>query len=111
MFFVMIATSHLCVQDMGLADSANFVSGDGTAVVISHSDNEASYFRPAGLAKTLPILIFANIFHHSIPGLAHPVADKKKVGKIFSSTNAFTVASYLTLGLMLGSAFGKSIGT
>jgi hypothetical protein len=38
------------------------------------------------------------------------VADKKKIGKVFSSTNAFTVAAYLTLGLTLGSAFGTSIG-
>jgi Transmembrane amino acid transporter protein len=107
MFFFMIGTSHLCAEDMGIARSAD----NGTVIADSSSNYSADYFRPAGIAKTLPILIFANIFHHSIPGLAHPVADKKNVGKIFSSTNAFTVAAYLILGLTLGTAFGKSIGT
>lgn len=111
MFFIMIGTSHLCVEDMRVAGLAISAAGDGATAANSPSSyDEANYFRPSGLAKTLPILIFANIFHHSIPGLTHPVADKKKIGKVFSSTNAFTVAAYLTLGLTLGSAFGTSIG-
>jgi ABC-type phosphate transport system permease subunit len=54
-------------------------------------------------------LVFANIFHHSIPGLSHPVGDKRKVGKVFTATNIFTVAAYITLGCTLGTAFGKGI--
>mmetsp|Transcript_12567 Transcript_12567/g.20248 ORF Transcript_12567/g.20248 Transcript_12567/m.20248 type:complete len:578 (+) Transcript_12567:272-2005(+) len=96
MFFLMIGTSFLCADDE-LSESGmdNFEQADN--------------FRLAGIAKTLPILVFANIFHHSIPGLAHPVGDKKKVGKIFTSTNCFTVGAYLCLGLTLGTAFGKGI--
>jgi hypothetical protein len=105
MFLIMISTSHLCAEDMRVANGSI-----GPDSLMSQYER-VEYFRPAGLANTLPILIFANIFHHSIPGLAHPVADKKLIGKVFSSTNAFTVAAYIALGLTLGSAFGKSVGT
>jgi amino acid permease len=97
MFFLMIFTSQLCaVDDVGASATLTI-------------PEQADWFRFAGLAKTLPILVFANIFHHSIPGLSHPVADKRKVGKVFTATNVFTVAAYLTLGLTVGAAFGKGI--
>jgi amino acid permease len=95
MFFLMIGTGSLCAQDD-----------------INHGDMQyenPDMFRFSGIAKTLPIVVFANIFHHSIPGLAHPVGDKKKVGKVFSATNCFTVGAYVTLGITLALAFGKSI--
>lgn len=97
MFFLMIGTSAICADDVSETSA------------ITGTNNEVDNFRFAGIAKTLPILIFANIFHHSIPGLTHPTADKRKVGVVFTSTNVFTVVAYLILGLTLGSTFGKRI--
>jgi amino acid permease len=96
MFFLMIGTSYLAADDE--KDVSNIDSFE-----------PAANFQWSGIAKTLPILVFANIFHHSIPGLTHPVGDKRKVGKVFTATNIFTVAAYVTLGLTLGAAFGTGI--
>lgn len=96
MFFLMIGTSYLAADDeMEVTNVDAFEAAEN--------------FQWSGIARTLPILVFANIFHHSIPGLAHPVGDKRKVGKVFTATNIFTVAAYIILGLTLGAAFGKGI--
>ena len=95
MFFLMIGTSHLAADD----------DQEASDNIAQPADN----FRLAGIAKTLPVLMFATIFHHSIPGLTHPVGDKRKVGKIFTATNTFTVAAYVTLGITLGATFGNGI--
>jgi len=55
MFFLMIGTSAICADDISETST------------IRATNNEVDNFRFAGIAKTLPILIFANIFHHSIP--------------------------------------------
>ena len=55
MFFLMIGTAGMCSNDLALSSSATDAS------------NKATNFRFAGVANTLPILMFANIFHHSIP--------------------------------------------
>jgi amino acid permease len=106
MFFLMIGTSHLCAEDQ---EDILLSTGKEDSVETIHVINQPDNFKWSGLPKTLPILIFANIFHHSIPGLTSPMADKKKIGGVFTATNAFTTSSYLILGLTLGTAFGKSI--
>lgn len=62
-----------------------------------------------GLHKMLPIIVFATIYHHSIPGLSNPVADKKKLGTIFRCTNIFSCSAYIFIGCVLGSIFGNNI--
>jgi amino acid permease len=94
MLGLMFATSSLCAQDLAK-------SGD-TFV-------EAPMFRPSGIDKMLPIMVFAHIYHHSIPGLSHPVADKKKLGGIFQSTTVFSTIAYALIGLILASTFGSGI--
>ena len=42
-------------------------------------------------------------------GLTSPTKDKRKIGRVFTFTNLFTVVAYLILGLTLGSAFGNRI--
>ena len=66
-------------------------------------------FRPSGIDKMLPIMVFAHIYHHSIPGLSHPVADKKKLSGIFRATTVFSTIAYAFIGLVLGSAFGENV--
>lgn len=97
MLGLMVSTSSSCAQDN-----------------VNLSNNiEASYasplFRPAGLDKMLPIMVFAHIYHHSIPGLAHPVADKKKLNGIYRTTAVFSTVAYTFIGLVLGSAFGENM--
>jgi amino acid permease len=54
----------------------------------------------------LPILVFANIFHHSIPALSAPVADKSQLSSIFTTTIMICYLSYLTLGVLVSLYFG-----
>lgn len=93
MLGLMVTTSSLCAHDMSRAETFQ----------------EAPMFRPAGIDKMLPIMVFAHIYHHSIPGLAHPVADKKKLSGIYRSTTVFSTIAYAFIGLILGSAFGDNI--
>lgn len=44
------------------------------------------YFNASNLYRFLPISVYAFIYHHSIPGLSHPVRDKKQLGSIFLLT-------------------------
>ena len=52
----------------------------------------------SGLYKMLPIAIYANIFHHSIPGLSKPVADKGGLSFVFGMTFAFGMVAYGLIG-------------
>mmetsp|Transcript_12527 Transcript_12527/g.26500 ORF Transcript_12527/g.26500 Transcript_12527/m.26500 type:complete len:277 (-) Transcript_12527:109-939(-) len=102
----MIGTSHMCADDMSAISAIKMGTRDK---IQEMHENTVENFQWSGVAKTLPILIFANIFHHSIPGLTHPAADKTKIGRVFMATNLFTTTAYLVLGVTLASAFGKSI--
>ena len=62
MFLLMIGTSAACAEDLSKITTTITTPDDGNI-----SSREVDYFRFAGVANTLPILIFANIFHHSIP--------------------------------------------
>ncbi len=107
MFFLMIGTSRTCADD--LASRPQIASATNGNISATSTNDKIENFRWSGVAKTLPILIFANIFHHSIPGLTHPAADKRKIGGVFLATNIFTTTAYLLLGLSLASAFGNGI--
>jgi len=108
MFFLMIGTSGMCANDLSAISAITTAKSGETEQPQEDYINKVDNFRWDGVAKTLPVLIFANIFHHSIPGLTHP-ADKRIIGRVFLSTNVFTVTAYLILGISLGTAFGKGI--
>jgi amino acid permease len=96
MLFLMLGTTDICARDM-------------EQVYPDKSTFDAPLFQPISLHKMLPIVVVANMYHHSIPGLSHPVADKKKLGTIFQLTSVFTSIAYSLLGVVLGSAFGERI--
>eukprot|EP00592_Proboscia_alata_P026555 CAMPEP_0194441770 /NCGR_PEP_ID=MMETSP0176-20130528/123367_1 /TAXON_ID=216777 /ORGANISM="Proboscia alata, Strain PI-D3" /LENGTH=82 /DNA_ID=CAMNT_0039267411 /DNA_START=10 /DNA_END=254 /DNA_ORIENTATION=- len=50
--------------------------------------------RVEGLQQMLPILVFATMYHYSIPGLSAPVADKTQLGLIFRATGVFSGLAY-----------------
>jgi amino acid permease len=49
----------------------------------------------------LPIVTYANIFHHSIPAISQPVADKSQAGNIFTSALCVCYLAYLSIGLII----------
>lgn len=93
MLGLMLGTSRQCALD---------VAREGAFV-------EAPLVRFSGISKMAPIMVFAHIYHHSIPGLAHPVADKTKLSGMFLSTAVFSTLAYSFIGLVLGSNFGDNI--
>jgi len=96
MLALMVGTSKMCAEDVRR-------EGGGGLFV------EAPMFELEGITSMAPIMVFAHIYHHSIPGLANPVADKKKLSGIFRSTAIFSTLAYTLIGLVLGSNFGKNI--
>ena len=99
MFFLMLGTSSQAAKD-----AANVNDGTQEASI-----QEVAMFRFQGINTMLPIMVFSHIYHHSIPGLAHPVADKRKLGGIFQSTTIFGTVAYAMLGLVVASAFGTGV--
>jgi len=94
MLGLMIGTSSLCALDS--AREEGFVE-------------DAPMVRLSGISKMAPVMVFAHIYHHSIPGLAHPVADKEKLSGMFRSTTVFSTVAYACIGLILSSSFGGNI--
>jgi hypothetical protein len=62
-----------------------------------------------GFYKLLPIAVYANIYHHSIPGLSHPVKDKRKLGVIFRVVFLVMGICYVSLGGIVGWYFGDGL--
>lgn len=40
---------------------------------------------PGHLWVLLPVSVYALMFHHFIPALAHPVSDKSKLHRVFAA--------------------------
>ena len=66
-------------------------------------------FNVGGLAALLPVATYAFIFHHSVPVLAAPVADKASLPSLFRSAFLVCCAAYGALGLIVALGFGSSI--
>jgi len=78
-------------------------------------DNQTSHytpinlFSPSGIYKILPIATYANIFHHSIPGLSMPVGDKTKLSLIFRAVFIVMAVGYGLIGMTVAAYFGENI--
>ena len=55
----------------------------------------------------LPIAAFANIFHHSIPGLSEPVLNKKSLSKAFCLALLISCVGYAAIGVVISTYFGS----
>ena len=51
----------------------------------------------------------AQIFHHSVPGIAYPLQDKKKVPMVFSACLLSMFALYSSLSITLSLYFGSAL--
>jgi hypothetical protein len=57
----------------------------------------------------LPIAAYAFIFHHSIPSLAEPVANKHCLARVYGVTLLLAFVGYATMGWILASYFKDDI--
>jgi amino acid permease len=105
MLFFMLITSPYCASH----STALATIDDDNVNVDPTNTTTSSSFQWTSIFTTLPILVMANVFHHSIPGLSQPVQDKTKLGTtIFRSTIVCTSIMYTILGIVLGITFGMS---
>ena len=101
MVILMVGTTVAAMSADGEDDNGQF--GDQT------SANTAPLANIQGLYKMIPIAVYANIYHHSIPGLSMPVADKSKLGFIFGVTFAFGMFAYSLIGGTVAWYFGDMV--
>ena len=57
----------------------------------------------------IPIVTYAYIYHHSLPGLSHPVEEKAKLGFIFNVTFLLCGLFYAILAATLAAYFGSEM--
>lgn len=67
----------------------------------------APAFHLSKLYILVPIAAFANIFHHSVPGLSEPVQDKTQLVKIYSVALMFCFVAYSLIGVTISRYFGS----
>jgi len=85
---------------------------DGTSRhfgAVEHADVKEDLFHLNGLHIILPIAVYANVFHQSIPPLAEPCADKKQLTSIFFATLFICIIAYSLVGFALSFYFGELI--
>ena len=92
-------------------------SNPPASVTVPESDSSSPYyaqtaaFNWSGLGTIFPICIFAQIFHHSVPGIAYPLKDKNVVPKVFSSCLFTMFILYSGLSIVLAIYFGTAIAS
>ena len=81
----------------------------------AHSSAHAPYYSNmvafdwTNLGLVFPIAIYAQIFHHSVPGLTHPLKDKRAAPRVFTGVLVTTMVLYSALGISVGFFYGASI--
>jgi hypothetical protein len=66
-------------------------------------------FELTGLHVILPISMFANMFHHSVPALSEPAKDKHALGNIFMTALMSCFVAYSLIGVTLSLYFGSAV--
>jgi len=92
-FTLLVAISHDTSDDDGV-----FVPSAPTPMIDS-----------TGVLITLPISLFAMIFHHSIPTLSEPAIHKSQVSEYFTTTLVIVTIGYLFISLPAAIYFGADV--
>jgi len=71
--------------------------------------SDAPAFDFSGFGKVLPIAVFAQVLHHSIPGISKPQRDKSKLQSIYAGVMTTTCVLYSILGVVLVLWYGSDI--
>jgi hypothetical protein len=67
------------------------------------------FFQWSGLHYMLPIAVYSNMFHHSIPALSEPAANKRQLGSMFTVALLCCFVSYTLIGVIVSLYFGNTI--
>ena len=102
---LMMLTALLSLYRYPYAPNDKPVSTESSAPY--YSDIQPVVF--AGLATIFPVSLFSQIFHHSVPGLAHPLQDKSKTPFVFTTVLLTTFGLYAGLGICVGLYFGSGV--
>ena len=62
-----------------------------------------------GISLMLPVVTYANLFHHSIPALSAPVKDKTQLAFIFLTSIMVCFVAYSFVGVCLALFFGSEV--
>jgi amino acid permease len=84
-------------------------SQDSVDEALASPSSSSSLWKWNGLHIILPIALFANIFHHSIPSLSEPVRNKQSLHLIFLVTLLACSLAYTLIGVILTLYFGDAI--
>lgn len=103
-----IVVMGLLVGTVGAAFGCDKGGGVAFTEVEPGSERSISAFDINGLGIMLPIALFANIFHHSIPILAQPVRDRSKLSWVFATAFIITGLCYSSIGVTLAFFFGST---
>jgi len=89
-------------------DDGNHLENVTSATI---SSSTSSLINLSGLYHTFPIIVYAFIFHHSIPGLSHTVSksNKRHLKSIFQFTFLISGLGYTFVGICVGAYFGANI--
>ena len=61
------------------------------------------------MGLVFPIAIYSQIFHHSVPGLTHPLKNKAAAPRVFSGVLLTTMVLYSALGMTVAFYYGGYI--
>jgi len=67
--------------------------------------HSVKWFDLSNFYLLLPIALFANIFHHSVPALSQPVPNKKSLSNIFLVTFLLCFVAYTLIGVSVATFF------
>lgn len=114
MVIVMVTTCHSFFSFDSVDNSTTIMSPNNPVynmnrMLLQEGRSDAPMVNISSVHKMLPVLVFSTIYHHSIPGLSHPVEEKKALGTIFRSTTFFSGVAYGFIGCVLGYVFGTTI--
>ena len=106
-----LMVSIMTITVFAFKPNFNDMTGLESVKTTTPTSTTAPMFHLSGLYHTLPIIVYAFIFHHSIPGLSHPVSrsSKRQLKSIFQSTFVISGLGYTFIGICVGYFFGVNI--
>jgi len=106
--FVSLAT----MMATSIAAIYSYASPDADAHSPAHKpyvSEDFVAFDWSNLGFVFPVAVYSQIFHHSVPGLSHPLKDKRKAPAIFVGVLLTTMALYSALGVSVAAYYGASV--
>jgi amino acid permease len=96
---ILLMTSTVLIK---LYNESNFIGYD------SYS-NRVNTFNIKYLYILLPLSMYANIFHHSIPALSEPVLKKSNLHYIYAVTLLFCFGAYTSISVLIALYFNEHV--